>query len=629
MHTSTFRTPYARWRSLPLGATQIYDGFWARRQAINRQVSLRRGYEKLQEFGNLDNLCYAAGRSEGPYRGPLFMDSDLYKWLEAVALDQANATDSELLGLADGVIDLLAAAQDEDGYLNSYWQMVRPADRWTDLDHGHELYCAGHLIEAAIAYLRATGSDRLLEVARRFADYIDTVFGPGKCAGTSGHPEIELALVELYRETGERRYLDLARFFIDQRGQQRMGRGGRHFGPEYHQDRVPVREAAVVEGHAVRQLYLTAGVTDLYLETGDSELLDAVKRLWRDMTVHKMHITAGFGARYTGEAFGDAYELPSDRCYCETCAAIAAMMWNWRMLLATREARYADLLERSLYNGFLSGVSLDGERYFYVNPLQSRGGIERPKWHGCACCPPNVMRQIALVGHFAATVDCDGLQIHQYMCARLRFEDTQGCRAVVRMESDYPWNGEVGLTIEESGGGTWRLSLRVPGWCDSAEIALNGERVDVPPGVPYAHVARKWMPGDRLELRLKMEPRLTRPNPRVDAIRGCVAIERGPLVYCLEEVDQEPGASLLDLRIAPDAGAQSCWRADLLGGVMVIQAPGCALDLSDWDGALYRTSARRDEAAGSWRRLNLTAVPYYAWANRGAAAMRVWIPTGA
>jgi DUF1680 family protein len=406
-----------------------------------------------------------------------------------------------------------------------------------------------------------------------------------------------------------------------------MGRGGRHFGPEYHQDRVPVRDASIVEGHAVRQLYLTAGVTDLYLEAGDPALMAAMHRLWQDMTARKMHLTGGFGARFTGEAFGDPYELPSDRCYCETCAAIAAIMWNWRMLLATGDARYADLLERSLYNGFLSGVSLDGERYFYVNPLQSRGGIQRPEWYGCACCPPNVMRQIALVSHHVATVDLTGLQIHQYMAAQVPFADGEGRRALLNVDTNYPWDGDVRITVEESDDDVWRLSLRVPGWSTQGRAAVNGEPVAVALGGQYVELDRKWKRGDVVEFSLRMEPRLIGPNPRVDAIRGCLAIERGPLVYCLEAIDQKGSADLLDLRIWPDAAMEAKWMPDLLGGVTTIEAQGSAVDIREWDEHLYSPmgeSKPRTRAAGN---ATLKAVPYYVWANRGPGAMRVWIPT--
>jgi DUF1680 family protein len=630
MHVSTTTSPHARWRTLALGSVSLTEGFWHRKQEINRRVSLPHGYRMLNQSGNFNNLRLAAGSGEGEYRTPVFMDSDVYKWLEAVSYDLGNNPDPELESMADQAIALVAAAQQEDGYLNSYYQVNKPDERWTDLDHDHELYCAGHLFEAAVAHHRATGKSSLLDVARRFADHIDATFGPGKRQGTPGHPEIELALVELYRETGERRYLDLAGFFVDQRGGGMMR--GYRLGPAYQQDHVPVREAEEVTGHAVRQLYLTAGVTDIYMETGEQALFDAMARLWHDMTARKMHVTAGFGARFVGESFGQAYELPSDRCYCETCAAIASMMWNWRLLLATGEARYADLLERSLYNGFLSSVSLDGQRYFYVNPLQSRGAdpmrsrgvVERPEWFGCACCPPNVMRQIAMVGHHVVTVDELGLQIHQYIATRMEVELEATGRVVLRMETDYPWDGKVKVTIEETGGKGWTLALRVPGWCEGASLQVNGQAVDVAAaGGTYAAIERVWQAGDVVELDMPMPPRFVEPNPRVDAIRGSLAIERGPLVYCLEGVDQDPGLDLLDVRVAPGASLEAVRREDLLGGVVAVEVQGAVVDVGPWRDELYRPATVEKLPQ---RKVTLTAVPYYAWANRGPGTMRVWIP---
>jgi uncharacterized protein len=622
MHVSTQRSPSSRWRTLPLGNITVTGGFWQHKQAVNHTTSIPGGFEKLESFGNFNNLRLAAGGGEGEFRGPVFMDSDVYKWLEAVAYDLANGSDPEIQALADEAIALVEAAQMEDGYLNSYYQVVKPDERWTDLSHDHELYCAGHLFEAAVAMHRATGDDRLLNVSRRFADHIAGIFGPGKRDGAPGHPEIELALVELYRETGEQRYLDLARFFVDQRGSGQMGGYGR-WGAAYHQDHVPVRDADAVTGHAVRQLYLTAGVTDLYLETGEDALLTALERLWYDMTAHKMHLTAGFGARFTGEAFGEAYELPSDRCYCETCAAIANLMWNWRMLLADGDARYADLLERSLYNGFLSGVSLDGARYFYVNPLQSRGGVERPEWYGCACCPPNTMRLIALVGHYAATVDDGGVQLHQYLTSEISTQGVAGPQVVLSVATDYPWDGEVAITVKETDGSPWELMLRVPSWGEGARVSVNDEIVaEEVAGGTYVMTARTWQAGDVIKLHLPMAPRFTAPNPRIDAIRGSVVVERGPLVYCLEEADQ-PDLNLLDITVDPHVAASDTWQADLLDGVITVQMPGVVTDQDEWEGRLYLPEDIRSRTS---RPVTLTAVPYYAWANRGPGTMRVWIP---
>ena len=372
MEIDTTQSKYALLKTIEQKKVSVRNGFWSGRQAINHQTSLKHAFRKLEDSGNFNNLRLAAGSGVGEYREPFFMDSDIYKWLEAVSYELVNLPDAELESMANEAIDLLAAAQQEDGYLNSYIQVVAPEKKWKEFAMVHELYCAGHLFEAAVAHHRATGKTKLLDIACRFADHIDALFGSGKGDAVPGHPEIELALVELFRETGEQRYLKLAEFFIDQRGHGKMT-GHTWFQSGYHQDRVPVREAEIVEGHAVRQLYLLAGIADVVLETGDKELLDVTERLWLDMTAHKMHVTAGLGARHQGESFGEAYELPSDTCYCETCAAIANMMWNWRMLSITGEARYADLLERSLYNGFLSGISLDGQKIFLCQSTSESG----------------------------------------------------------------------------------------------------------------------------------------------------------------------------------------------------------------------------------------------------------------
>lgn len=623
MQILTDNSPNAQLRTVSLKNVPLKDGFWSERQAINLKTSLKHAFRKLEDSGNFNNLKLAIGTGKGEYRKPFFMDSDIHKWLEAVSYALTVGLNAELEAMADHAIDLLAAAQQEDGYLNSYFQVVEPDKKWTELAMGHELYCAGHLFEAAVAHQRATGSTRLLDIACRFADHIDDIFGPGKRNAVPGHPEIELALVELYRETGERRYLDLAGFFIGQRGYGKMT-GHTPFRSGYHQDRVPVRDANIVEGHAVRQLYLLAGVADVYMETGEDALLDVCRQLWRDMTAKKMHITAGLGARHLGESFGEAYELPSDTCYCETCAAIANMMWNWRMLAITGEAKYADLLERSLYNGFLSGISLDGQRYFYVNPLLSRGGIERPAWYGCACCPPNVMRQIAMLGHYVATTNNRGLQIHQYIPTDISVNLDGDRHVKVHLETDYPWEGGVKLVIDETDGSPWEVALRIPGWCRDARLEVGGQKMDVSKQQgDYARIERTWQAGDTLLLDLSIQPRFTEPNPRVDSIRSSLAIERGPLVYCLEGLDQTTGANLWDIRIDPGKPLEEVWYGDLLGGVMVIKAGGVLVDSSGWEDSLYRSF----EAENSGRTvIDLTAIPYYAWANRGAGWMRVWIP---
>ena len=616
--------PYARWQMLPLDNVMLTGGFWARWQDINRRVTLLHGYEMLEQAGNLHNLRLAAGLIEGEFRGFHYLDSDLYKWLEAAAYGLGENPDPVLQRKVDSVVDLITAAQEADGYLNTYYQVVNPGGRWTDLDFGHELYCAGHLFQAAAAHFRATGSTRLLDVATRFADLIAATFGPSLRQGTCGHPEIEMALVELYRVTGKAVYLDLAKFFIDQRGKNVM-RGMVWMKAEYHQDRVPVRQAEIVEGHVVRALYLNAGVTDLYLETGETALLEALHRQWRDMTGGKLFITGGVGARYEGEAFGDRYELPPDRCYCETCAAIASVMWNWRLLLVTGDGRYADLIERTLYNGVLSGLALDGKRFFYINPLLSRGGYERQPWYDCACCPPNLMRLLASLAQYFVTHDKTGLQVHLYNTGTARLTLNSGQQVVLSMRTDYPWQGEVALSIDETDGSIWQLRLRKPDWCPAASAAINGETLENPAFESgYLILERAWQPGDRVALVLSMQPDLIEAHPRVDSIRDTLAIQRGPLVYCFEAIDY-PQINLMDVRIDKTAPLTAGWCEDLVAdGLMAIQTSGYVLDNGGWQDRLYRRLC--DGGDLSSQPIPLTAIPYYAWANRGPGAMRVWMP---
>jgi len=619
---NTGQSPHARLRTLPMDAITLSDGFWAQKQAVNRTTSLKHGYHMLEQAGNFHNFRVAAGHEEGEYRGRLFLDENVYKWLEAVAYELAKHPDAELQEMAVETVDLIAAAQQPDGYLNTYYTVAEPENRWTDLDHGHELYCGGHLFQAAVALHRATGETKLLEVATRFADHIASLFGPGKRDGAPGHPEPELALVELYRETGEQRYLDLAKFFIDQRGQGKM-RGLGWYGPEYHQDRVPIRDASVIEGHAVRALYLMAGATDLYLETGERALFEALMRLWKDMTHGKLHITGGAGARYEGESFGDPYELPNDQCYCETCAAIGSIMWNWRLLLATGEARFAELVEQTLYNGFLSGPALDGAHFFYVNPLLSRGGYERAEWYEVACCPPNIMRTIASVEQYMATTDSGGLQLHLYHASTIKTELGPGREIALTVDTDYPWQGQVKIAIGQTDGSSWALSLRIPGWCGGATIRVNGEILKIPANASsYAVIERAWQVGDTAVLDLPMTPQLIEAHPFIDTTRGSVAIQRGPILYCLEQVDHN--ADIMAVQIDDSGSLEATWRGDLLDGCMVVTAPGYVLDTGPWEDYTYRPLASANEL--SRQPITLTAVPYHLWGNRGANAMRVWVP---
>lgn len=627
-------SPGARTALRPAGSADIRSGFWHERRHVNARVGIPQGPGLLESAGNLHDLRLAAGGVTGEFRGDYpFMDSDVYKWLEAASWQLAGAASPELAADVDRITALVAAAQEPDGYLNTWFQAGKGEGRYRDLRWGHELYCAGHLIQAGVAHHRATGGKELLEVAVRFADHIDATFGPDKAIdGFDGHPEVETALVELYRETGERRYLDLAAYFVDRHGHGVLG------GEAYCQDRVPLREQENVEGHAVRQLYLLAAAADLAAETGDDGLAAACERLWSAMVATKTHLTGGLGAHHDEEDFGDPYELPNERAYCETCAAVASVHFSWRMALLTGHARYGDLIERTLYNGFLAGMSLDGERWLYVNPLQVRDGhtdgggdqsARRTRWFRCACCPPNVMRLLASLEHYVASTDDGGLQLHQYATGRYTGE-TAGSQVAVSVNTDFPWSGTVRVAVEEGPADRpWTLSLRIPSWCAGHRVRVAGHDLAGAVADGWLRLERRWSPGDEVVLDLSMPPRLTQADPRVDAVRGCAAIERGPLVYCLEGVDH-PGGGLDDVVIDPRTPLTEERAPDLLGGVTTVTAAGHRRTLPETGWWPYRDAtapgtAGSDQPHGT--PLELTAIPYYAWANRTDGPMRVWIPT--
>ncbi|SHN10242.1 glycoside hydrolase family 127 protein [Actinacidiphila paucisporea] len=626
----------ARTALTPAVAAEILGGFWHGRREVNARVGIPQGARLLESAGNLHNLRLAAGTAGGAFQGDFpFMDSDVYKWLEAAAWQlgpSGTPDDGVLAAEVDRVTALVAAAQQSDGYLNTWFQVTKDGRRYEDLRWGHELYCAGHLIQAAVAHHRTTGAKELLDVAVRFADHLDSVFGSDRqIDGFDGHPEVETALVELYRETGERRYLDLAGYFVDRHGHGLLG------GEAYCQDRVPLREQRHVEGHAVRQLYLLAAAADLAAETGDSELLGACERLWTAMVATKTHVTGGLGAHHDEEDFGDPYELPNERAYCESCAAVASVHWSWRMALLTGEAKYSDLIERTLFNGFLAAVSLDGERWLYVNPLQVRDGhtdtggdqsARRTRWFRCACCPPNVMRLLASLEHYMTSTDADGLQIHQYATGRYT-GDLLGTPTIVSVHTEYPWAGRITVTVED--GPTdrpWTLSLRIPQWCTGRTVEVSGAATGaavVDGG--WLRLERNWTPGDEVTLDLDIAPRLVEADPRVDAVRGCVAVERGPVVYCLEGVDH-PGGGLDDIVIDLARPLTEERRPELLGGVVTVTAAGHRRTPPDdgWWPYHRSTGPAGAPAAPSDGDLVLTAVPYYSWANREDGAMRVWLP---
>jgi hypothetical protein len=615
----TTHSPYARLKPVSLTAVTLTDDFWAPRLRLNREVTLPSQYHLLEETGRIDNFRRAAGKKELPFQGRFFNDSDVYKWLEAVAWTLATDPNPELERLADTVITTIADAQEPDGYLNTYFAFERAAERWTNLRDMHELYCAGHLIQAAVAHHRATSDDRLLQVTRRLADHICEIFGPpeeSKRPGVPGHEEIEMALVELARETGASQYRSQAGFFLDLRGRGLIG------GAPYHQDHQPFRELSRMAGHAVRALYLNAGAADLYAETGDGSVLVALERLWHHMTTHQMYVSGGVGPRHSGESFGNDYELPNARAYAETCAAIGSVMWNWRMLALDGQARYADVLERTLYNGFLAGLSLDGQAYFYENPLATDETHRRQPWFDCACCPPNVARLLASLPGYFYSLSEEGIWVHLYAQGTADLPQQGGIRLTQRTR--YPWEGEI--TIQVEGAGHFSLFLRIPAWCEhGASLQINGQPWPYPlvPGT-YAQVRRAWGYGDTVTLDFPMPINPVACHPYVAENVGRVALMRGPLLYCFEGADN-PGFDLRDVRLPAAASFASEFLPALLGGVVAFRSSAQVVPpQADWQDHLYRTATAATESPRG-RSVHLTAVPYYAWANREPGPMRVWL----
>jgi uncharacterized protein len=622
----TSRSRHAGMRPLSLTDVQLSDSFWEPRRRINRDRTLPSQFEHIEATGRLDNFRRVSGKIEAPFRGLYFNDSDVYKWLEAASWSLATHPDPELTRMVDVAITEIEDAQQPDGYLNTYFTFERASGRWTDFDL-HEMYCAGHLFQAAVAHFYATGSERLLEVAVRFADHICDVFGPeeqGKRLAVDGHEEIEMALVELFRATRNRRYLEEARFFVDARGRGTLGDPYGRFDPSYSQDHEPLRDQDEVVGHAVRAMYLYSGAADVYAEIGEPALLEALNRLWHNMTTKRIYVSGGVGSRYEGEAFGGDYELPNERAYTETCAAIGSVMWNWRMLMLGGDARYADLIEHTLYNAVLPGISLDGGHYFYQNPLAADGTHRRQPWFGCACCPPNVARLLAsLPGYFYGASE-DAVWVHLYAEGAATAHLDRTVR--LRQHTRYPWDGRVEISID--GEDEFALLLRIPSWCEEgAAVEVNGEPVDVeiPPG-SYAEVRRAWRRGDTVSLDLPMPVRRVECHPYVTENTGRVVLVRGPILYCVEQADN-PHVELRDLILA-DTDLSARFDPDLLGGIVVLEASAEVAAQDDgWEDRLYRTRyARR----GGIRlgTTTLTAVPYYAWANREPGAMRVWLKTG-
>jgi len=609
----TSKSQYAVLTALPTTAVRFSDSFWAPRIAINQSVTLPSQYKRLWETGRLRNFQRAAGTFTGPFEGIFFNDSDVYKWLEAAAYTLAvTPTDDALRAMIDECISLIAAAQDTNGYLNTYFSVDRVHERWTDFDK-HEMYCAGHLIQAAVAHVRATGDTKLLDVAKRFADHIIDTFGSpetGKRDAVCGHEEIEMALVELSRATGDTRYLTQAQYFVDARGRNLTQRGAEF------QDHIPFRQLAEVTGHAVRAVYLECAGADIYAETGEKALFDALETQWANFTQRRMYVTGGAGTLWAHESFGRDYELPSDTAYTETCAAIGSLMWNWRMLLATGTPRYADIMELALYNGIISGLSLTGDEYFYQNPLANNGAHRRQGWFGCSCCPPNIARLLASLTGYVATTSDDTLSMHLYAACTIDTNLPDGRRVALEIDTRYPWDGDVAIKVIDAPAMAFTLRLRIPEWATSATV--NGAATT--PG-QYAEITNVH-PGDTIRLALPMPTRNIEANPAAHATVGRIAIARGPVVYCVEQVDHE-AADIRTMRLSVSEPLTPHWSPELLGGVVVLEGQSTIPDTAAWGDGLYRPADR-----STTKRVPLRAIPYYAWANRAPGAMTVWMPEG-
>jgi len=625
-------SPHAKLHAVPVRAVKMGDGFWAARRRINVERSIPTMLVELEQHGVADNFLRLEGKKNVARRGPLYTDSDIYKWMEAAAFvlqsgETPEADQTKLRAEFDRLTDIILAAQESSGYLNTYWSEERAPKRFTEMQRSHELYCMGHLLQAAIAYYRATGGRKLLDGGIRFANYMVENFGPQKRPALTGHPEFEMALVELYRTTGDRRYLEFAGYLLSGVEGERLRL--KDYEIQYMFSGKPFTSRTAFEGHAVRAMYASCGATDYYLETGDAAYLKTLETLWRDLVDHKMYITGGVGSRESGEAFGEDYELPNAQAYGESCAAIGSMMWNWRMLLALGEARFADVLERALYNGINSGMSLSGTLYCYRNPLESSGEKIRNQWYDTTCCPPNLERIFASLPGYLYSTSPQGVYINLFHNSELDWHLEDGAGIKIAQRTEYPWKGAVEIAVEPAHAAEFSLFVRIPAWSDGSAVRVNvpepfAARHDQPKAGEYYEIHRRWEPGDKVSVDFPVAPRLVRANPLVRENAGRLAVERGPLVYCLEQPDQS-GFNLFDAALLLDGTAfVSAFQPDLLGGVVTLKHHGTVAGQPFSKEPLYR--AYRDDHERPGKEVALTFIPYYAWENRGPSNMEVWVP---
>lgn len=632
---------------------KIEDSFWSRMRDTVRREGIPYQWKALNDQipGAEPSYCMrnfriAAGKEPGQHAGFVFQDSDIAKWIEGAAYSLRWHPDKELEAVIDGAIEEVVAAQQPDGYLDTYYIIGGLDKRWTNLKDNHELYCAGHMIEAAVAYYQVTGKRVLLDAMIRFVDYIDSVLGAeaGKLHGYPGHPVIEMALMRLYAVTHDPKHLKLAKYFVDQRGQrplyfqQEDERNHNafywkdsYFQYQYYQAGMPIREQTEAQGHSVRAMYLYSGVADVARETGDAELAEVCRRLWANTVRRRMYVTGSIGSSEYGEAFTFDYDLPNDTIYGETCAAIGLVFFARRMLSLEAKGEYADVMERALYNGVISGMQLDGKKFFYVNPLEvlpeaclkdygkRRVKVERQKWFGCACCPPNIIRLIASLEDYIYSASGRDLFVHLYVGGGFE-ADVDGKPVRIATRTNYPWEGDVGFSVGLDAPTAFALKLRVPGWCGGYTLKLNGEALTVPVEDGYAIIDRLWQDGDRIELALDMPVTLVRANPRIYEDVGKVAVSRGPLVYCLEEADNSRNLHNLRLGDAAASDFQTAWKPDKLGGIVELKSPGLRETDDGWGETPY-SGVKAIET----QPVTLTWIPYYSWANRTPGEMRVWV----
>lgn len=615
---------------VPFNEVNVTDSFWTPRLETNRAVTIPYAFEQCEQTDRISNFEKAAGLRDGKFVGIYFNDSDVYKIMEGAAYSLQVNPDRMMRLYLDQLIRVMAAAQWEDGYLYTFYSVPerQPEKRWSNIEVLHEQYCAGHMYEAAVAHYQVTGQRTLLDIAIRNADLICKVFNPDGRTDPPGHQEIEIGLCKLYRATGDEKYLNQAKFFLDQRG--RTGRRGpdgkKGLYGMYSQDHVPVTEQTTAVGHSVRAVYQYTGMADVAALTGNMDYIRAIDTIWKDVVETKLYITGGIGAEGGHEGFGGHYQLPNMTAYCETCASIANILWNNRMFLMTADAKYIDVLERTLYNAALSGISMTGDLFFYPCVLESVGQHQRSPWFGCACCPSNVARFIPSVpGMVYAHKDGD-VYVNLYVGGKGSLK-LRNNRITLKQETQYPWQGAVRITIEPEKEDTFAVLLRLPGWTrnepvpgnlytylhktsDTISLKVNGEAPNVELEKGYARIDRRWKKGDTIELNLPMPVRRVLSHPNVVTNRGKVALERGPIVFCLEGPDNN--GQVLDVYIPDDAELKTEFRPDLLNGVMTIKGVG-------------RTAKRTlDGRIVPHVEKHFTAIPYYAWAHRGAAHMTVW-----